>query len=199
MIAWSVCPVAAQAPAPPRDVVPDPDLVRPPAASPALPPSAEPLPAPARQKRFGDWSTVRHEASGQLVCFALGQSRELAGRGAAARTPESAGNTTANSLIYVTSWPQAGIKAEVSVRAGSGFRAGTPVRLTIGAQSFGLSNHGDRAFVGNPTDELKLLEAMKRGSAVTIEGETDTSVATSEQVSLNGLAAALTHVTQGCP
>ena len=168
-------------------------------AAPAPPASAQPndragagMGVASRQKRFGDWSTNRLQGAEQTICFAVSKGRATA-RGAAR------GDANEGSLVYVSTWPQGGVKAEVSVRAKPPFRAGVPVRLTIGTEIFVLSAREGQAYVDHPIAELKLLEAMKKGGQMTLVGEADGGVAIGETFSLNGLGAALVHVTQGCP
>jgi invasion protein IalB len=153
------------------------------------PPEPTPVtPAPSQLKRFGDWSTTRTQTGDQIVCFALARARGTAQTGA-----------TEGNLVYITSWPQAGVKAEVSVRGGEPFRADAQVQLTIGSQTFILKSQGDRAFVGDPIEELKLLDAMKKGGQLTLTGPVASGAAGRDTFSLSGFAAALVHVTQGCP
>ena len=101
--------------------------------------------------------------------------------------------------VHVASWPQAGVKAEVSVRAGTALRMGVPAQIAIGSEQFTLFTKQDGAYVRDPIDELKLLEAMKKGSQMTFTAQTKEGGTVSDTFSLSGLAAALAHVTQGCP
>jgi invasion protein IalB len=156
---------------------------------------APPLPAyvaPALEKRFGDWSTMRVELSASRLCFAVTQARSRAARG----TAVAEGRT---SHVHVASWPQAGVKAEVSVRTGTALRTSVPAQIAIGSEQFALFTKLDGAYVENPIDELKLLEAMKKGSQMTFTAQTEAGSPVSDTFSLSGLAAALAHVTQGCP
>ena len=157
-------------------------------AAPADPPEAPPPPATApTSQRFGAWSTVRTLSAEQTICFALARARD---------SSEAGGNGT---LVYVTSWPQAGIKAEVSIRAAQALSPGGAVTLSVGTRTFPLQIRGERAFVASPIEELKLLEAMKKGSEMILVAHTVDGTAARETFSLSGLAAALAHVTQGCP
>lgn len=189
-------PPAALAPAPepmPLRNQPEP---HPPREQTLAPPGAITAPPSTRQKRFGDWSTTRHENPGQIVCFALAKPR-------GAKPQSQAGSEAAlvPALVYVTSWPQAGIKAEVSVLTGQPFAARGVAQLAVGSEAFTLATQGNRGFIANPIQELKLLEAMKRGSQMTLTARSGDGDSESPAVtfSLVGLAQALGHVTQGCP
>ena len=189
-------------PSPPAALAPAPEPMplrnqlepHPPREQTLVPPGPIAAPPSPQQKRFGDWSTTRHENPGQIVCFALAKPR-------GAKPQSQAGAEAA--LVYVTSWPQAGIKAEVSVLAGQPFAARGVAQLAVGSETFTLATQGNRGFIANPIQELKLLEAMKRGSQMTLtarsgdgDGDSDSPAVT---FSLVGLAQALGHVTQGCP
>jgi invasion protein IalB len=147
---------------------------------------------PAKEKRFGDWSTMRIEMSESRLCFAVTRARSVATRGGTVAGAR-------HGHVHVASWPQAGVKAEVSVRAGAALRMGVPAQIAIGSEQFTLFTKQDGAYVDNPIDELKLLEAMKKGSQMTFSAQTEEGGAVSDTFSLSGLAAALAHVTQGCP
>lgn len=146
---------------------------------------------PAKEKRFGEWSTMRIEMSESRLCFAVTRARSVTARGAAGQARHG--------HVHVASWPQAGVKAEVSVRAGAALRIGVPAQIAIGSEQFTLFTKQDGAYVDNPIDELKLLEAMKKGSQMTFSAQMEEGGAVSDTFSLSGLAAALAHVTQGCP
>jgi Invasion associated locus B (IalB) protein len=182
LLVWalSCCPASAQDERPAAGAAEQ--------VSPAPPPA---LPA-SQEKRFGDWSTIRLELKESRLCFAVTRARPASARGAAA--PENG-----ISHVHVATWPEAGVKAEVSVRAGTSLRLGAPAQLAISNEQFTLFTKQEGAFVENPIDELKLLEAMKRGSQMTFTAQTEAGNAVSETFSLAGLAAALAHVTQGCP
>lgn len=153
--------------------------------------SAAAMPA-GRHKRFGDWSTVQLDMSHSRLCFAVTKARAGAGRGAPAVEP-AAGH------VHVAAWPEAGVRAEVSIRAGAPLRQGIAARIIIGGEQFTLFTHDDGAYVEDPIDELKLLEAMKKGSQMAFTAQTQSGNAVSETFSLTGFGAALTHVTRGCP
>ncbi len=173
-----------------------------PSTVPATPPEApasERPPAPAavtaaKEKRFGDWSTLRIELSEGRLCFAVTRARAATAAARSVAIPD--GRT---SHVHVASWPQAGVRAEVSVRAGTPMRPAAPAHVAIGSQQFTLFTQQERAFVGNPVDELKLLEAMKKGSQMTFTAQTEAGSAVNDSFSLSGFATALAHVTQGCP
>ena len=135
---------------------------------------------------------MRLDMSESRLCFAVTRARPSSTRSTAA-------NDNRVGHVHVASWPEAGIKAEVSVRAGAPLRRGAPAQIAIGGEQFILFTKEDRAFVDSPIDELKLLEAMKKGQQMTFTAQMEAGAAMSDTFSLSGMAAALAHVTQGCP
>jgi len=63
---------------------------------------------------------------------------------------------------------------------------------------FKLFSRGDRAYVIDPTDELKLLEAMKRASSVVVTAQSEQGAASRDTYSLAGITQALQAVSGGC-
>ena len=57
----------------------------------------------------------------------------------------------------------------------------------------------DKAFVADPTEELKLIEAMKRGSSMKVDATSDSGSSTSDTYSLMGISAALRGLSDTCP
>jgi invasion protein IalB len=147
------------------------------------------VPAAALQRRFLDWSAYRHEAGPQTICFAYSQPKDT----------EPKNVQRGPIFFYVSAWPRDGVKAEISIRVGYPIKKGAPAMLVIGNETFALFGKDDKAFVDNPSDELRLIEAMKKGGRLQVKAQSERGTATTDTYSLNGLAAALQHVAQSCP
>lgn len=140
-------------------------------------------------KRFADWSAYRHEAPEQHFCFVMGQPKQT----------QPSGLQRGPARVYVTSWPKAGVKAEISVRIGYPFKPGAPAILAVGSDSFLLFTKDDRGFVESAADELRLLEALKKAERMSIQGQSERGTTTTDTYSLAGFAAAVQHLSQICP
>ena len=142
---------------------------------------------------FNDW-TLYSNSEGARICF-------LATRPAAT---EPAGLQRDPAVLYVSAWPKEGVKSEVSVKLGLPIKKGNDPVLTItgtaisGEAKFKLFVKDDRAFVADATAELKLLEAMKKGSKLTVQAVSERGVVV-DTYSLQGLSAALQALGAGCP
>lgn len=138
---------------------------------------------------FGSWTVHKGDDPKQLICFATSQPAE--------KTPAAAKRSAI--VLYVSAWPKDGIKAEVSAKLGYKVKAGSDIVVTVGSDTFKLFAKDERAYLANATDELKLIEAMKKGSKLTIEAVSERGTATSDTYSLNGTTLALQALTKSCP
>lgn len=140
--------------------------------------------------KYSDWAAYQHGAASDKVCFATSQGRE--------RTP-AATAPAANSHVLLSVWPRQGVKGELSFRLGFKVKAGAPLTAAVGTTSFRLFIADDRAFIADATSELKLVEAMRKGARLTVQGTAADGTSVSESFSLAGLTPALQAATQSCP
>ena len=99
---------------------------------------------------------------------------------------------------YISAWPKDGIRAEVSFRMGFKIKKGTPGMATVSPAGFRLFGAGDRVYVSDSTRELKLVEAMRKGSAMTIAATPATGATVTDTYSLNGVETALQKLQETC-
>ena len=140
-------------------------------------------------KTFRDWSLFTHENNGAKVCFAASQPKSTAPQGA----------NRDSIFFYVSAWPKDGVKSEVSVRLGYPIKPGSTVTVKVGSAAYSLFAKDDKAFVADPTDELKLIESMKRGSTMQVQAVSTRGTNTSDRYSLSGVTAAIDALGQNCP
>lgn len=139
--------------------------------------------------RFGDW--IVHEAAGdgRKICFAA----------TLPKSKEPAGANRAKIVLYVSAWPKEGVKSEVSIKLGYRIKPESPVAVTVGADAFQLFAQDDRAYIADATEELKLIEAMKKASKLVVKATSSRGTQTTDTYSLNGLGQALQAVATACP
>jgi hypothetical protein len=138
--------------------------------------------------RFNEWTFYAHESSQRKICFAAGSPK----------TREPAVVKRDPSFFYISAWPREGVGSEVSVKIGYPFRKGSDVTVTIGKTTFKLFTKDDRAFVTDPAEERKLIEAMKKGSFMVVQGISQRGTATKDTYSLSGIAQALQALSVRC-
>lgn len=139
--------------------------------------------------RFGDWIVHQSAGAGSKVCFATSQPK----------VKEPAAANRSKIVLYISAWPKEGVKAEISIKMGYSIKIGGTVAVTIGNDTFNLFGRGDRAYVLDPTDELKLIETMKKGSKLTVQASSEKGTATIDTYSLSGLGQAMQALAAACP
>jgi invasion protein IalB len=139
--------------------------------------------------KFGDWIVHRNAGDGPKICFAATQPR----------IKEPAGANRAKIVLYVSAWPKEGVKSEVSIKLGYRIKPDSPVAVTVGTDSFQLFAEEDRAYVSDATEELKLIEAMKKGSKLVVQATSSKGTQTTDTYSLSGLGQALQAIASACP
>ena len=140
-------------------------------------------------KTFKDWSLFAHDEAQSKICFAASQPKES--------TPADSKRDPA--FFYISAWPKDGVKSEVSVRLGYPIKKGSTVTVDVGGTKFDLFAKDDKAFVADPTQELKLIEAMKKGSIMKVDAVSEKGTATADSYSLMGVSNALQGLSTECP
>lgn len=139
--------------------------------------------------RFGQWILHQNAGNGEKVCFVASQPQK--------KEPASANRSAI--VFYISAWPKDGIKSEVSVKLGYPIKADGPVVVSVDSDEFQLFAKDDRAYVSDATDELKLIEAMKKGTWVIVKGTSARGTQTTDTYSLMGVTKALQEMASACP
>jgi hypothetical protein len=138
-------------------------------------------------EKFKDWSA--YAATGTpKVCFAVAKPTASAPK-AVKRGPI---------FFYISRWPADNVVNEVSVKMGYPFAEGAKVTAVIGSDKFELFTKEEGAFVEKPEMETKLIDAMKGGSTMKIQGKSARGTNTTDTYSLNGLSEALERAAKEC-
>lgn len=136
-----------------------------------------------------DWRVLRSAGSSSNLCFIA--SRPI--------SKEPPGANRSAVLLYVSTWPKDGVKSEVSIKLGYPIRAGSQVVATVDDEPFNLFSDRDRAFIQDATQELKLLEAMKKGSKLVVQATSQRGTPTRDTYSLSGFTKAYKTMFEVCP
>ncbi len=141
-----------------------------------------------RVETFNDWTKYSHKGAPGDICFITSQPRET--------KPTEV--TRDRAYFYVSSWIQDGIRNQISVLLGYQLEDQTPITVKIGNLEFRLFAKDDKGFVGDTTDELKLIDAMRRGNFMTVTARTKQGTETTDTYSLIGVTAAIRALASGC-
>lgn len=138
--------------------------------------------------RHSDWRALRNGDGKELLCFAITEPKEMAPKGANRDQPH----------FYVSAWPAAGVKGEISVKMGYPVKRGSAATANVDGAVFRLFPDADRLFVGDPTQELKFIEAVRKGSNLTLKAISERGTTTTDTYSLAGASQALQTVADKC-
>jgi hypothetical protein len=183
----------AQAPAP---------AAAPPAAKPApkapaaAAPPATPAAAPAGDAvptllgQYGDWGAYSATPNGRKVCFSIAKPKS-------AQT-NPAGRKRDHAYVFISNRPSENVRNEVSVIIGYPFKDKTDATAEIGADKFAMYTLNDGAWIKNVAEEARMVEAMRKGSDLTVKGVSGHGTESTDQYSLKGLSQALDRAAQDC-
>jgi hypothetical protein len=159
------------------------------AAKPAAPPSIGGA-APHLIAQYDEWGAYTATAGGKKVCFALAK-------------PSKSASTPANRprdppYMFISSRPAEKVRDEVSVIVGYGFKPNSDATINVGGSTYTMFTQNDGAWVKNPPDEPRLIDALRKGTDAVVKGTSARGTASTDTYGLRGLPQALDRVGQEC-
>ena len=140
--------------------------------------------------QFGTWGAYTASPGGKKVCFALAKpSSQKTNPPNRPRDPAYA---------FVSSRPGEKVFNEVSIMIGYTLKPGSEGALEIGSAKYAMYTQGDGLWIKNAAEEDAMVDALRKGSDVTIKGVSAKGTQTTDVFSLKGLAQALDRVAQDC-
>ena len=143
----------------------------------------------AQVEKQGAWTLYADTATPKAVCFIAAQPQAV----------EPLGANRGPIFFYISAWPKDGVKTEPSIKVGYPVKPDAEMSVTVGTDTFKLFIKGERGFVSDPTEESKLVEALKKGSNAFVKATSARGTATTDTYSLSGLGAALDKLATTCP
>lgn len=137
---------------------------------------------------YNDWALHQSRSDKHNICYVASEPKE--------RQPKTANRAAI--VFYISTWPKDGVKSEISVKQGYPLKQGAKVTVTVGEETFELTAKDERAYLYDPTQELKLIEAMKKGSRMVVTGVSSRGTNTTDTYSLSGITAALQAMAEKC-
>ena len=139
-------------------------------------------------EKQGAWSIYADTATPKGVCFIAAQPQAV----------EPLGANRGPIFFYITAWPKDGVKTEPSIKVGYPVKEDADMSVTVGTDTFKLFVKGERGFVSDPNEELKLIESLKKGSNAFVKATSARGTATTDTYSLSGLSTALDKLAATC-
>jgi invasion protein IalB len=138
-------------------------------------------------KKYNDWAAYTASDSPK-VCFVVSQP-----------TNSSPKNVRRGPIyFYVSNYPEDKVKGEISVKMGYPFPPGGKVTVTVDGNKFELFTKEEGAFVEKTSEEAKLVDAMKAGNSMRVQGRSARGTNTSDTYSLSGITDAITRMDKEC-
>ncbi|WP_315838596.1 invasion associated locus B family protein [Bradyrhizobium prioriisuperbiae] len=140
--------------------------------------------------QFGTWGAYTAMPNGKKVCFALAK-------------PSSSKTNPPNrprdpAYVFISSRPAEKVVNEVSVMIGYQLKPGSDSALEIGSARYAMYTQGDGLWIKNAAEEDRMVEALRKGTDVTVKGVSAKGTETTDTFSLKGLAQALDRLAQDC-
>jgi len=140
--------------------------------------------------QFGEWGAYTAAAGGKKMCYALAKPSSSA--------TEPANRPRDPAYVFVATRPAENVKNEVSVVVGYPFKPNYEASVDIGSSKYAMHTQADGAWVKNPAEEARMVDAMRRGADMVVTGESGRGTKSTDRYALKGLAQALDRVAQEC-
>lgn len=139
-----------------------------------------------------DWSVFEDKSPRE--CWAVSSPKETVntkdGRVVAVRRSDI--------LLMAFFRPEAGVAGQITFTGGYPFAPGSTVNLNIDGSSFELFTEGEWAWPASPTDDTKILAALKRGRSAVLTARSARGTTTKDTFSLSGFTAAVEDAEKRC-
>ena len=157
--------------------------------------AAAPLPAMAQESSNvvsteGDWTVF--SASNPKECWAVSPPKKTVNT----RDGKPVEVARGDIRLYVAYRPSAA--GEVSFSGGYPFASGSTVSMAVGGQSFKLFTEGESAWTGSPSEDEKVIAAMRAGADAVLTGRSGRGTTTVDTFSLAGITAATNKARDAC-
>ena len=149
---------------------------------------AQETPVPDYVGTYRDWSVYKFQDGGDTICYMASQPKK------------QEGNYTrrGNPAVLVTRRPSPRVVDEVSVQPGYGYLDGSNVEIQIAKTKFLLFTKDEHAWAETEADDQRLIQAMRRGSDMTVRGTSVKNTFSLDTYSLLGFSAAFEAMTEAC-
>ncbi len=136
----------------------------------------------------GAWTAYSYQEDSGIVCYM------------ASEPTKAEGNYTRRGDVFalVTHRPSEDSLDVVSVVAGYAYKENSDVTLSIGSSSFEMFTAGERAWNRDEATDKAMVQAMIRGSTLTVRGASTRDTLTTDTYSLSGFTAAHKDITTAC-
>lgn len=151
-------------------------------------PAAQDSAKPALVQSYGDWGAYAVKGAKARTCYALSAPKE--------RLP--AGLKRDPAYLFVSQRPAEGVRNEISFVMGFDVRPNSAPKAEIGNVSFKLVAKGPNLWIKNAAEEVRALDAMRKGARIVVKAMSLRGNLTTDSYSLSGLTQALERIQKEC-
>jgi hypothetical protein len=148
------------------------------------------LAQPVQMLVAGDWVAYRVDDDGKRTCFISSVPTKSVGK----YDPANRGETR----VYVSHGPVPEERNVVQFLAGYKYKSQTDVKVKIDAKSFTLFTLDGRAYAESADEDVAMITAMKRGSKMTVVGQSSRGTKTTDTYSLAGFTKTKALIDKTC-
>jgi invasion protein IalB len=149
-------------------------------------------PASAQTPKFlgnhRDWTVYEVDDGKGKICYIASEPVNQEGNYAKRGNP----------AVLVARLPGDPPGEQVSVQPGYAYRKGSMVEVKVEGRNFQLFTQGEHAWARTDADDKALIEAMRRGSDMTVRGTSVRDTFSLDTYSLNGFSAAYDAMRDAC-
>jgi len=135
-----------------------------------------------------DWNVYKFEDGDQTICYIASEPKKQEGNYTRRGSP----------AVLVTRRPGARVLYEVSVQPGYTYQDSSDVEIQIDRNKFLLFTRGEHAWAPREADDKALINAMRRGTDMTVRGTSTKSTYSLDTYSLLGFTAAYEAMSEAC-
>lgn len=132
------------------------------------------------------WSIFTADVEGK-VCWIVSEPTKSVARKNGKRVQVNRGDI----YLMVAVRPGSGDKNQVSMVSGYPYKPGEAVVATIGSAKFEMFSKGENAWLDGPSEDDKMVVAMKKGITAVVTGTSSRGTDTEDTFSLRGFTAAI--------
>ncbi|MDB5649166.1 MAG: uncharacterized protein JWL62_686 [Hyphomicrobiales bacterium] len=139
---------------------------------------------------IGDWGVYATPAGRERTCYALAQPKD--------RLPSALKRDPA--YLFISTRPSENVRNEVSIIMGFDVKTEKiPAEAAIGSEKFAMAAQGSHLWVRDAEQGTPMVEALRKGSKLTVKAASARGNQTTDSYSLTGLKTALERVQKECP
>ena len=141
---------------------------------------------------FRRWNAFTADAANGKMCFAVSQPTD---------STYQPNNVKSRDPIYfmVATFENQKIRNQVSTIIGYPFSKDSKVLVDVDGAKFTMFTEGTTAWIEDPAKEGGLVDAIRHGKAMVVQGTSSRGTATVDSYSLDGSSAALDAIAKECP